>query len=264
MSGVSPGNRFLAGRTALVTGAARRIGAAIVRTLSAEGAAVVIHYRDSENEALALAAELHARGAEAFLVRGDLADSIEAAGLVTEAARAAGRPVDILVNNASIFEPGGLDDSGGLVDPVGKQWDRHHAVNLRAPYLLAETFVAQLPVGDPADIINLNDIRSLRPGADFLAYTASKVGLHGLTQSLALALAPRVRVNELALGAVLPPDPSPDEPHRTVEYEHTLRQNIPMGEFPSVSQVTDSLLFLLKNGAVTGQTIQVDGGEHLV
>ena len=208
MSGRERGEQFLTGRCALVTGAAKRIGAAIARSLAEQGAAVVIHFRESEAEARALAEQLQAAGAEAFLVTGDLADAATATSLVDQAAQAANRPIDILINNASIFEPGGLQ----TVD--AEQWDRHQAVNLRAPFLLARTFAAQLPASGGADIINLNDIRALQPGADYLAYTASKVGLHGLTRSLALALAPRVRVNELALGAVLPPDKSADE------YEH--------------------------------------------
>ncbi|MBU8871164.1 MAG: SDR family oxidoreductase [Gemmatimonadales bacterium] len=252
MSGKRSLNGFLDGRTALVTGAARRIGAAIVQALAGQGAAVVIHYRDSGDEAKALAVELQTRGSKASLVCGDLADPAAAAGLVGEAAREAGRPIDILINNASIFESG------------SEKWDQHQAVNLRAPYLLAQAFAAQLPIDGPADIINMNDIRAMRPGADYLAYTISKVGLHGLTRSLAQALAPRARVNELALGAVLPPDGPAGDGESTFEYVHTLREAIPMRNFPSVAEVTDSLLFLLGNEAVTGQTIQVDGGEHLV
>ena len=251
MSGTTHEYESLAGRTALVTGGARRIGAAIVRALSERGAAVVIHYLDSQAEAEDLAAELQTQGTEAFCVQADLADPVATASLVGEAARAAGRPIDLLINNASIFEPDGPKET----DP--ELWDRHQAVNLRAPNRLGRVFAVQLPTDGPADIINLNDIRALRPEGDYLAYTNSKVGLHGLTRSLALALAPRVRVNEIALGSVLPPDRPTDQ------YEHTLREEIPLQEFPQVAHVTDSLLFLLGNQAVTGQTIQVDGGAHL-
>lgn len=251
MSEGRPTGEFLTGRCALVTGAGRRIGAAIARELAAAGAAVVIHYRESGAEAESLAEELRAAGADAWLVAADLADGAAAAGLVGKAVHAAARPLDILVNNASLFEPGGMDSSGG------EAWHRQEAVNLRAPFLLTRSFARQLPQPARGDILNLNDIRALRPATDYLAYTASKVGLHGLTQSLARELAPRIRVNEVALGAVLPPDRPADG------YAHVRKESIPLRAFPTVRQVTDSLLFLLRNTAVTGQTICVDGGQHL-
>lgn len=251
MADSMPSTGSLEGRLALVTGGAKRIGAAIVRGLAANGAGVVVHYRNSESEALALAEELQAGGADVFLVRGDLADPEFAAGLVGQASHTAGRALDILVNNASIFEPGGLGVAGG------HDWNSHEAVNLRAPFLLARSFARQLPTGVAGDILNLNDIRALHPRNGYLAYTASKVGLTGLTRSLARELAPAVRVNEVALGAVLPPDKPADE------YQHVLREDILLQSFPTVDQVTDCLLFFLHNKAVTGQTICIDGGQHL-
>jgi NAD(P)-dependent dehydrogenase (short-subunit alcohol dehydrogenase family) len=242
---------FLNERVALVTGGAKRIGAAIARKLAANGAAVAVHYHESESEALSLAEELQATGAEVFLVQGDLADPETATDLVGQAVHAAGRPLNILINNASIFEPGGLGVSGGTL------WDRHEAVNLRAPFLLARAFAGQLPKFYPGDIINLNDIRALKPGPGYLAYTASKVGLSDLTKSLAREMAPGIRVNEVALGAVLPPDKPAGE------YQHVLREELLLQAFPTVDQVTDCLMFLLYNTAVTGQTICVDGGQHL-
>lgn len=243
--------RTLAGRAALITGAGRRIGAAIAAKLAEHGAAVVIHYCNSRAEAEELAAGIVAGGGVAKLVQGDLADLQTASDLVGAAVHELGRPLDILVNNASIFEPGGMDSSGG------NAWTRHEAINLRAPFLLARAFARQLPTTARGDILNLNDIRALRPGADYLAYTASKVGLHGLTRSLALELAPRVRVNEVALGAVLPPEKP------GAEYEHVRREEILLGAFPTVDEVTGALSFFLENGAVTGQTLCIDGGQHL-
>jgi NAD(P)-dependent dehydrogenase (short-subunit alcohol dehydrogenase family) len=185
------------------------------------------------------------------LVRGDLADPDVPARLLQESAAALG-PVDLLVNNASIFEPGGLLDTG-LDD-----WDRHHAVNLRAPFLLTQAFARDLPAEREGIVVNLNDWRLLRPGADHFAYTASKVGLHGLTRSLAVSLAPRIRVNEIALGAILPPERAPEN------YVHTLRQEIPLRRFGSLDSVGAALLYLLTTVDVTGQTLLVDGGRHLV
>lgn len=242
---------FLAGRAALVTGAARRIGRALAVALARQGADVVIHYHTSRDEAAATAALVREQGVGAELVAGDLADAQLCAELVQLAAHALGRPLDILVNNASVFA------QGDLATTTAAQWDQNQAVNLRAPFLLAQGLAAQLGPTGPADIVNLNDHRALQPGADHFAYTVSKVGLHGLTRSLAVALAPRVKVNELALGAVLPPEKAP------AEYLHTLKSEIPTGRFPTVDEVAQGLLFLLGNGAVTGQTICIDGGRHL-
>ena len=240
----------LAGRCALVTGGARRIGRALAACLAEAGAAVVVHHRTSVAAAAEVVAGITDAGGTAWSLAADLADAERADGLVAEAAVLAGRPVDILVNNASIFEP------SEVADTTVADWDRNFAVNLRAPFLLARGLARQLPPGAVGDVINLNDDRALRPPPDHFPYTISKVGLHGLTQSLAAALAPRVRVNELALGAVLPPERAP------AEYMHALKRDIPLGRFGKVGEVAHALLFLLGNPAVTGQTILLNGGRH--
>jgi NAD(P)-dependent dehydrogenase (short-subunit alcohol dehydrogenase family) len=242
---------FLAGTTALVTGGARRIGRALCLALAWEGATVVVHYKESEAEAAATVLELEAFGGQAYLVQGDLAQPDVAADLIAQATVIAGRPLDILVNNASVFAQGGLETTSV------KQWDLNQAVNLRAPFLLSRAFAEQVPTGGIGNIINLNDFRSINPGCDHFGYTISKVGLHGLTRSLALALAPGVRVNELALGAVMAPEGAAED------YVHTLRNQIPLKQFPSLDEVCHAMLFLLGNSGVTGQTIFVDGGRHL-
>ena len=242
---------FLAGTTALVTGGARRIGCALCLALAREGTTVVVHYLTSEAAAAATVLELEAFGGKAFKVRCDLADPENAADLVIRAAAIAGKPLDILVNNASVFGP------GSPLTTTVEQWDQNQAVNLRAPFLLSQVFAGQVPAGSTGNIINLNDFRATKPGADHFAYTISKVGLHGLTRSLALALAPGIRVNELALGAVLAPEEAPSD------YEHTLREQIPTSKFPSLDEVSNAMLFLLGNKGITGQTIFVDGGRHL-
>jgi len=241
----------LAGRTALVTGAARRVGRVLALALARAGAGVVVHYRGSEAEARATAREIAELGMPVALVQGDLADPDVAAGLIDGAALALA-PVDILVNNASVFE------NVALADTDCEVWDENHAVNLRAPFLLARAFARALPPDRGGDIVNLNDWRALRPGADHFAYTVSKAGLHGLTRSLAVALAPRVRVNEIALGAVLPPEKA------TEAYVHELRRTIPLDRWSRPEEVADALLFLVANPAVTGQTILIDGGRSLV
>nr|MEE4269035.1 SDR family oxidoreductase [Candidatus Krumholzibacteria bacterium] len=242
---------FLTGRVALVTGGAKRIGHHLALALAGQGADVVVHFRTSQAEAEATVEKLSQLGVRAGLVAGDLADATVAAGLMEKAGAVMGRPVDILVNNASVFEQGSALTSDAAA------WDRNQAVNLRAPFLLAQGFARWLGPEGCGDIVNLNDFRALNPGADHFPYTISKVGLHGLTRSLAVALAPRIRVNELALGPVLAPEKAP------ADYVHTTREQIPTGRFPRVEEVTGALLFLLENGAVTGQTLCIDGGRHL-
>lgn len=244
-------DRILDGRTALVTGGGRRLGRALVAVLARAGATVVVHHHTSREDAQATAAGVEVLGGRAFLVDGDLADARVAAALCQRAADRCGSALDILVNNAARFA------AGGATTTTAAEWDEQHVVNLRAPFLLAQGFARQLAGDGPADIVNLNDLRALNPGADHFAYTVSKVGLHGLTRSLALALAPRVRVNELALGAVLPPEAPPGG------YVRTARDAIPLRRFPTPDDVVEALLYLLAAPGVTGQTLCVDGGQHL-
>ena len=243
---------FLAGTAALVTGGARRIGRALCLALAREGVTVVVHYNTSESAAAATVLELEAFGGQAFKVKGDLAQPEIATELVAAAADVAGKPLDILINNASVF------GQGSPLSTTVQEWDLNQALNLRAPFLLSQAFAGQIPVGITGNIINMNDFRATQPGADHFAYTMSKAGLHGLTRSLAVALAPGIRVNELALGDVLAPEGSSED------YEHTLREQIPTGKFPSLDEVSHAMMFLLGNNGVTGQTIFVDGGRHLI
>jgi len=251
--GAGSSRRTLTGRCALVTGGAKRIGRALSLALGEAGALVVVHYRSAEDEARDTVATITGAGGKASLVRGNLANHEQTLQLMEDATAAAGQPVDILVNNASVFE------NLNLMNTSVEDWDRNLAVNLRAPALLARGMARQLPPKSFGDVLNLNDDRIFRPGADNFPYTVSKVGLHGLTQSLALALAPRIRVNELALGAILPPEVSADE-----EYDHTMRGAIPTERFDTTAEVTHAMLFLLENPAMTGQTLCVNGGRHLI
>ena len=249
---VEADRRTLQGRCALVTGSARRIGREMAVTLAWAGAAVVVHYRESEDDARETVARIEDAGGEAFLVRCDLVNHEQSLQLIDDARAAAGRPLDILVNNASVFEP------LSLMTTTVEDWDRNFAVNLRAPALLARGLFKQLPRDKTGDVINMNDDRIFRPGADNFPSTVTKVGLHGLTCSLALALAPRIRVNELALGAILAPVTD------GADYEHTMRGAIPTERFDSPREVAHALLFLLENPAFAGQTLCVNGGRHLI
>lgn len=246
-----PDKGFLVGRTALVTGGARRLGRHLARALAEQGADLVLHYYQSDFEAKATADELARWGGRVFLVQGDLADPFVAEDLLLRAGDQLGVPVDLLVNNAACFGPGTA--TGTSAD----DWREYQSINLRAPFLLAQALANSLSEQQTGDVINLNDFRALRPSSDNFAYTMSKWGLHGLTRNLALALAPRVRVNELAIGAVLPPKVGPEH------YRHTTRDEIPVGRFVTPGEVCTSLLYLLANPALTGQTLYLDGGQNL-
>jgi NAD(P)-dependent dehydrogenase (short-subunit alcohol dehydrogenase family) len=248
---VWPEPGFLTGRRALVTGGARRMGRHMARALAEQGADIALHYNFSEFEAHATADELKNRGARVVLLQADLEDSFLAEDLICRAADALEQPVDILINNASLFA------AGSALETDVEEWDSFQDVNLRAPYLMARALADGLDDDGRGDVINLNDFRAMRPATRNFAYTLSKQGLHGLTRSLALSLAPRVRVNELALGAVLPPKKG------SQEYEHTNREEIPIGRFVTPAEVCTAMLFLLANEAMTGQTLFLDGGQNL-
>lgn len=241
----------LTGRCALVTGGAVRVGRELCLALGRAGARVVVHYRRSGDEARRVMAELPE--GRAVAVHADLAAPTEVANLLAEAAEAAGRPVDILVNNASVYDPPGAETATSHDTGYNLQ------VNVRAPVQLARDLAAALPDGAEGCVVNLNDSRALTwPDETDTAYAASKRSLHVASRRLALELAPRVRVNELALGSVLPPV--------TVEgtdYEHVARDQIPTRRFDTPAEAAHALLFLATNPAITGQTVYIDGGRHL-
>ena len=239
---------FLSSRTALVTGAARRVGRELALALAAAGAHVVVHCHASQDEGRALVREITRDEGTADLIVCDLAGAKSAAALPGQAAELCGNPLDILINNASIFR---RDDAQATTI---ERWDEIQAVNLRAPFLLAQGFAAQLPAKWSGDIINLNDARALHGDPAHFAYGLSKVGLHALTQNLARALAPRIAVNELSLGAVMAPEGE--------EYVRTVRSEIPLGRFPRLDEVISAMMFLLGTEGVTGQTIRLDGGQY--
>jgi pteridine reductase len=173
----------------------------------------------------------------------------EASELITRANQLS--PLYALVNSAAIFEP------LSLLETTLSDWERHLSINLTAPFLLSQAFAEQIPANEEGRIVNILDWRALRPGADHFPYTISKAALAALTQSLAVALAPRISVNGLALGAVLPPfdrEASPD-----------IIKNVPLGRWSEAEEVQQALVFLLAGPAyVNGEIIHVDGGRHLI
>ncbi|MFQ5407177.1 MAG: SDR family oxidoreductase [Anaerolineales bacterium] len=243
----------LSGSVALITGAARRVGRAIALALADEGARVVIHYGGSAQAAEETVADIRARGSQAVAVQADLADP-ESTLRIIPAARAAFGRVDMLVNNASIFEP------ASLAETTAELWDRHFDVNLKAPFLLTQTLAAQLAAdGATGKIVNIVDWRALRPGADHFAYTITKSALVAMTQSTALALAPRIQVNCVALGAILLPAGADED------YRAQLIADIPTARMGSPEEVAQTIVFLMRHGDfITGETILLDGGRHLV
>jgi NAD(P)-dependent dehydrogenase (short-subunit alcohol dehydrogenase family) len=245
---------------ALVSGGAQRLGAAMVRHLAARGAAVAIHYQGSEDEAEALAAELRTGGAEAVTLRADLLDRAETATLVSRATTALGRPLTVLVNNASIFE------HDTIATATWESWDRHLGSNLRAPFELIQAFAAQATKGardaegEPIAqnvIINMVDQRVLKLTPDFSTYTIAKMGLWALTQTAARGLAPDIRVNAIGPGPTLR-GARQSETHFAAQRAATVLER---GASPA--EICRALDFVLDSPGFTGQLLCIDGGQHL-
>lgn len=242
------------GAAVLVTGGAKRVGAAIVRALHGAGACVVVHCRDSRADAEALVAALNAaRASSAAIVQADLADTGALDALVEEAASRFGR-LDGLVNNASGFRPTPL----ATLTPA--DWEELSATNLRAPMFLAKAAAPHLARSGGA-IVNVVDIHAERPLKDFTAYTVAKAGLAGLTRSLALELAPGVRVNGVSPGAILWPEP--DEAFPPAERARITAQT-PLRRTGRAEDVAGAVKYLLLDAPfVTGQILAVDGGRSI-
>jgi pteridine reductase len=242
----------LAGRTAVVTGGAVRLGRAIVKRLAERGARVMIHYGSSSDEAGALLRELATAGAEARAVSADLSDPVSAAQVIFDAVREEFGSADILINSAAIFE------RGSLLKTTEEAWDRHQAINLKSPFFLAQTFVRQLPVERRGAIVNVVDWRGTHPIPGHAAYTIAKAGLAAMTQLLAQELGDWVRVNGVAPGAILPPPGA-----SRAEFER-LGESIPVRHVGSPEQICDAVEFLVMNSFVNGEIIHVTGGQELV
>ena len=237
-------------RTALVTGAARRIGAAIARDLAAHGWGVAIHYNTSSVEAEAVAAEIRAAGGRAVAVKADLADLASLPGLVDAAVSALG-PIGVLINNASEFEP----DEIGALDVA--RLERHLRLDLASPVLLADAWLARLPEGVEGHVINVVDQRVLAPTPRFFSYTLAKSALWTATRTMAQALAPRVRVN--AIG----PGPSFANPRQTAEDFARQAAAVPLRRGPTPEEFGRTVRFFVETPSITGQMVCLDGGQHL-
>lgn len=235
---------------ALVTGGGRRIGRALCLALAESGYAVAVHHRRSTAEAEAVAAHIAKRGGKAIALAADLADEDAVRSLLARASAALG-PVGVLVNNASIFE------NDTVQTATRDSWQRHLAVNLRAPFVLMQEFAARLPAEAGGLIVNLLDERVWNPTPHFVSYTLTKSGLWTLTQTMALALAPRIRVNGIGPGPTLPSERQSRE-----QFLDRCRA-MPLRRGTSPEEIAATLRFLLSAPAMTGQMIALDGGEHL-
>ena len=240
------------GKTALVTGGARRVGAAIVRRLHAAGANVLVHHRGSEAEAAALVQELNAlRPKSAARVMADLLAPIAPRVLVAAARGEFGR-LDLLVNNASSFFPVRV----GEIE--ASHWEELIGANLRAPLFIAQEAAPELSKNEGA-IVNIVDIHAERPLKGYPVYSIAKAGLAALTRSLALELAPRVRVNGVAPGAIAWPEDGQFDP---AERERIVATT-PLARTGSPEEIAQAVHFLATAPYVTGQIIAVDGGRSI-
>lgn len=234
-------------KTILITGAARRVGKIFALACARAGADVVIHHGHSDEDAESIRAEIEELGRKAWVFQADLSDSSQAESLIPLVNEVT--PLHGLVNSAAIFESLSIHTTT-LVD-----WQKHIQINLTAPFLLSQAFARQAKEG--ARIVNILDWRALRPGADHFPYTVTKAALASMTKSLAIALSPKVTVNGLALGAILPPSDGNKNPD--------IIKDVPLKRWARQKEVEDALLFLLSCPAyMTGEIIHLDGGRHLV
>jgi NAD(P)-dependent dehydrogenase (short-subunit alcohol dehydrogenase family) len=237
----------LRGATALVTGAAHRVGRAIALGLAGAGSNVALHFHSSGAAAASTADEIRALGVMVATIAGDLGE--DPAAVFAACGKLA--PVRILVNNAAVFP------ADRLTDVTATAWERTLAVNLTGPVFLTQAFARALPEGVDGAVVNVTDWRTLRPYPDHFSYVVAKGGLDTFTRAAAEALAPRIRVNAVALGAILPPS------GKDSAYLKELAQEIPLRHVGGTDPVVAAVLSLLGNDFVTGEILRVDGGAHL-
>ncbi|HET9440685.1 MAG TPA: SDR family oxidoreductase [Longimicrobiales bacterium] len=241
----------LAGKTALVTGGAVRVGRALLLALADAGANVVVNYHHSGEDAEKLVQQLRTQQRRATAFRADVSRAGDVAALVEHIGREYGQ-LDILVNSASLFE------SAPFADITEAAWRRVLDVNLTGPFLVSQAAIPLLRAAAPANIVNILDLSALQPWPSYAHHSVSKAGLLQLTKVMARALAPEIRVNAIAPGTVLPPD----------GYDGTAgdgtsdrRLVAPAG---TPDDVVKALFFLIESEFITGQTIVVDGGRMLL
>jgi len=241
-------DQSLAGRVALVTGSAKRLGRAVALRLAEEGADVVIHYRSSAADALSVVAEIEKSGRRGFAIAADLTSVAEIKRLFDETARQFGR-LDILVNSAANFLP------SSVVSTTEEIWNASLDTNLKAPFFCAQA-AAPLLRRTRGTIIHFADTGGLLGWPGYIAHSVSKAGVVMLTKVLAKALAPEVRVNAIAPGTITMPGDPP-------EWEADFIKSAPLGRTGAPSDIADAVVFLAHSKFITGQVLVVDGGRTL-
>jgi pteridine reductase len=241
----------LAGRVAIVTGGGRRLGRALCLALADAGASVLVHYSHSSDEARGTIEQIKASGGQAECVGADFREPVPAAPKVIGAAYERFGRADVLVNSAGVFQP------ASLASTTESDWDRQFAINLKAPAFLCREFAARQQPGAPAAIVNIADWRGLRPVPGHFSYTLTKAGLIAMTRLLALELAPDIRVNAVAPGAILPPA------GKGSDFLQQKARHLPLGRPGSPDDVAGAVLYLLRSDFVTGEVLCVTGGEEL-
>jgi NAD(P)-dependent dehydrogenase (short-subunit alcohol dehydrogenase family) len=237
-------------KTVLITGAAKRIGRAVALDLARNGFDVALHCHHSRKDAEALADEIRALGQRACVISADLAREEDTHRIIREAQVALGA-IGVLINNASTFE---YDD---VQSATRGGWDLHMEANLRAPFVLSQEFAKRLPGDAKGLIINLIDQRVWNLNPHFMTYTLSKAGLWTLTQTLALALAPKIRVNAIGPGPALP------STRQTQDIFDQQCSKTPLKVGTNPQEICDAVRFFLAAPAITGQMLALDGGQHL-
>jgi len=237
----------LSGKTVLITGAARRLGRAMAIAVAEEGANVVIHYGKSKEEAEEVASSVRSFGSKAWVFGCDFGNLQEVEDVIDIVFKEI--QVDALVNNAAIFKDLNFKETDL------NAWQTHINIIFSSAFLLCRKF-ATIYSSNEGRIVNILDWRALKSGTDHFPYTMAKAGLAAMTKSLAVALAPRVSVNGIALGAILPAVDNAND--------RNVLEDIPLKRWASISEVTETLLFLLSgSGYITGEIIHVDGGRHI-
>lgn len=237
-------------KVALITGAAQRIGEAITRALAADGWAVAIHYHGSSAHGEDLAADICQHGGTAEIFPADFTREEDVQGLVARVEEKMGQ-VTCLINNASVFE------NDTALSATLDSWNRHMGVNLRSPFVLSQKFAKSLGTEMTGSIINIIDQRVWNLSPHFTSYTVSKAGLWTLTQTMALALAPNIRINAIGPGPTLP------SVRQSAEDFSAQYTSVPLKKQTDLVDISNAVLYILGATSMTGQMIALDGGEHL-
>ena len=241
----------IAGRNALITGGAHRVGRALTLALAGAGANVFIHYNRSAAPAEETAAQAVALGVGAATGASDLSDPRSGVPLLEDAETALG-PISILINSASGFP------YDRFQDVALDHWRATLDLTLAGPVFLTQAFATALPPDLDGAVVNITDVKTATPNREHFSYIVAKGGLDTFTYAAALALAPRVRVNAVALGVILPP------PGRGEDYAEKLGASVPMRKPGGTAPVAAAVVSLIENDYITGEIIRVDGGGHLI